>query len=92
MLRVIFDTNIYGKIIEENNYEELATTIKNDEHFKVYGFQPIRKELRDTPRTSKLGKFGRRNLLLSLYDGITAGRYLEDSLQIHRLAMKFYNA
>lgn len=91
MLRVIFDTNIYGKIVDESNYEELATKIKNDENFKVYGFQPIRKELRDTPHTSRLGKFSKRNLLLSLYDGITAGRYLEDALQIHRLAMKFYN-
>lgn len=92
MLRVIFDTNIYGKIIEENNFEEIATQIKNDEDFKVYGFQPIRKELRDTPTTSRLGRFNRRNVLLSVYDGITAGRYLEDALQIHRLAMKFYNA
>ncbi len=92
MLRVIFDTNIYGKIVEEDNFEEIATKIKNDEEFKVYGFQLIRKELRDTPKTSKLGKFSRRNLLLSLYDGITKGRYLKDSLQIHRLAMKLYNS
>lgn len=92
MLRVIFDTNIYGKIIEEEDFEEIATKIKNDEKFKVYGFQIIRKELRDTPKTSKLGRFSRRNLLLNLYDGITSGKYLKDSLQIHRLAMKFYNA
>ena len=29
---------------------------------------------------------------MSVYDGITAGRYLEDALQIQRLALKFYNA
>ncbi len=92
MLRVIFDTNIYGKIIEEDSFEEVATRIKEDTEFKVYGFGVIRKELRDTPKTSKLGRFSRRNLLLSLYDGITGGKYLKDSLQIHRLAMKFYNA
>lgn len=92
MLRVIFDTNIYGKIIEEKNFEEIATKIKNDEDFKVYGFQLIRKELRETPKTSKLGKLSRRNLLLSLYDGITAGRYLKDSIEINRVALKFYNA
>jgi hypothetical protein len=91
MLRVIFDTNIYGKLIEEEKFAEIATKIKNDKDFKVYGFGAIRKELRDTPKTSKLGRFSRRNLLLNLYDGITGGKYLKDSLKIHRLAMKFYN-
>lgn len=92
MLRVIMDTNIYGRLVEEENFREIATKIKNDVEFKVYGFGLIRKELRDTPKTSKLGRFSRRNLLLSLYDGITGGKYLKDSLQIHKLAMKFYNS
>lgn len=92
MLRVIFDTNIYGRLVDENNFEEIATKIRNDKDFKVYGFQLIRKELRDIPKSSKLRELSRRNLLLNLYDGITSGRYLKDSLQIHRLAMKFYNA
>ena len=86
------DTNIYGRLIEEENFREIATKIKNDEEFKVYGFGLIRKELRDTPKSSKLGRLSRRNLLLSVYDGITGGKYLKDSLQIHRLAMKFYNS
>lgn len=30
--------------------------------------------------------------MLSLYDGITAGRYLKDSIQINGVALKFYNA
>jgi len=51
MLRVIFDTNIYGKLIEEEKFKEIATKIKNDSEFKVYGFPVIRKELRDTPKT-----------------------------------------
>ncbi|MBT4538708.1 hypothetical protein HOI26_04055 [Candidatus Woesearchaeota archaeon] len=92
MLKVIMDTNIYGKLIEEKKFSEIATKIKNDTDFKVYGFGLIRKELRDTPKTSKLGKFSRRNLLLNLYDGITGGKYLKDSLKIHNLAMKCYNS
>lgn len=91
MLRVIFDTNIYGKLIEEVNTPDIIAKIKNDENFKVYGFQPIRKELRDTPKTSKLGKLSRRNILLGIYDQLTGERYLQDALQIHRLALKFYN-
>ena len=77
MLRVIFDTNIYGKLIEENRIQEITAKIKSDEKFKVYGFQPIRKELRDTPKTSKLGKLSKRNLILGLYDEITGKRYLK---------------
>lgn len=92
MLRVIFDTNIYGKIIEEDHFDQIAERIRTDDNFKVYGFQPIRRELRDTPRSSKLGKLGKRNLLLGLYDVLTSGRYLEDSIQIHRLVIKFYNS
>lgn len=91
MLRVIFDTNIYGKLIVEKRIEEISNKIKNDKDFIVYGFQPIRKELRDTPKSSKLGKLSRRNLLLSLYDDITKGKYLKDALEIHQLALKFYN-
>ena len=92
MLRVIFDTNIYGKLVEESHFEDIATKIKDDQDFKVYGFQLIRKELRDTPKASKLGKLSRRNLLLGLYDNLTSGRYFKDSIQIHKLANKFYNA
>ena len=68
MLRVIFDTNIYGKLIEEKYFEEISTKIKEDKEFKVYGSQIIRKELRDTPKTSKLGKLNKRNLLLNFSD------------------------
>jgi hypothetical protein len=63
----------------------------HDSKFVVYGFKPIRKELRDTPKTEKLGRLGTRNLLLSLYDELTQGRYLKDSIQINRIALKFYS-
>ena len=92
MLRVIFDTNIYGKVLEEKNFEEITTKIKDDENFKVYGFQLIRKELRDTPKSEKLGKLSKRNLLLTLYDKLTKGKYLKDSIEINRLALKIYNS
>ncbi|MDO8741156.1 MAG: hypothetical protein Q7J54_06300 [Candidatus Woesearchaeota archaeon] len=92
MLRVIFDTNIYGLLIKEKEIAIIREKIEKDQAFIVYGFQPIRKELRDTPKSEKLGKLKKRNLLLSLYDEITKGRYLKDSIQINRLALKFYNA
>lgn len=92
MLRVIFDTNIYGKLLEENNFEEIALQIKQDKELKIYGFHPIRKELRDTPKRIRMGKFNKRNMLLGFYDELTGGRYLKDSIQLHSLALKFYTA
>ena len=92
MQRVIFDTNIYGLLMKEENIGLIREKILNDKNFVLYGFQPIRKELRDTPKTEKLGRLSKRNLLLCLYDELTKGRYLKDSIQINRIALKFYNS
>jgi hypothetical protein len=91
MLRVIFDTNVYGLLILEKNIENFRKKIVHDPHFLVYGFQPIRKELRDVPKAEKLGKRNKRNLILSLYDELTKGRYFSESLHIDNLAKKFYH-
>jgi hypothetical protein len=48
MLRVIFDTNVYGKLIEEDTFADIKDQIRDDKEFIVYGFKPVRKELRDT--------------------------------------------
>ena len=68
MLKVIFDTNIYGFLIKESKIDIIRKKILKDENFVICGFKQIRKELRDTPRTEKLGKLSTRNLLLCLYD------------------------
>jgi hypothetical protein len=86
------DTNIYGHLIKEPNIEEIGNQMVHDKEFVIYGFPLIRKELRDTPKSEKLGRLSTRNLLLSTYDKLTKGKYLKDSLQIYRVAMKFYNA
>lgn len=92
MLRVIFDTNIFGLLIKEPKIEVIRDKISKDTNFVIYGFQPIRKELRETPKSEKLGKLNKRNLLLGLYDKLTKGRYLSESIKINELALKFYNA
>ncbi len=78
-------------LFEELNIEQIGDQITADKDFIIYGFPPIRKELRDTPKSERLGRFNTRNLLLNLYDKFTKGRYLHDSLEIHQLALKFYN-
>lgn len=92
MLRIIFDTNIYGLLIQETRIEEIRKKILNDGNFVIYGFKPVRKELRDTPKGQKLGRLSKRNLLLCLYDELTCGRYLQESIKINGIALKFYNA
>jgi len=92
MLRVIFDTNIYGLLTQEPKIDRIRKKILEDSNFIIYGFKPIRKELRDTPKAERLGKLSKRNYLLSLYDELTKGRYLQESIKINRLALKFYNA
>ena len=92
MLRVIFDTNIYGLLTLEPKIEIIKEKIRKDSNFVLYGFQPIRKELRETPKHEKLGKLNKRNLLLGLYDELTKGRYISESIKINELALKFYNA
>lgn len=86
------DTNIYGLLAKEPHIEKITEQIVHDPNFVIYGFPMVRKELRDIPKSERLGKLSARNLILSLYDKLTKSRYLYDSLEIQRLAMKFYNS
>lgn len=90
MLKVIFDTNIYGLLLKENDAIKLERKIIEDKEFIVYGYQPIRKEIRDIPKVTKLSK-KTRILLLGLYDRITGNHFLKDSIKVTDLAKKYYN-
>lgn len=90
MLRVIFDTNVYGLLVMEINIGKIQVQIANDKDFIIYGAKIIRDELRETPGSARLGKLKIRNLLLNLYDRITFGRRIEYNHDIERLALEFY--
>ena len=90
MLRVIFDTNIYGLLLKEKDADELESGIINDKEFIVYGYKPIRQEIRDIPKITKLSK-KTRILLLNLYDRVTSNHFLENSIKITELARKYYD-
>ena len=68
MKRIIFDTSVYGKLVED---EEVLKKVneKNEKHeFIIYGAKIIRKDLRAAPKTSLSGIKKLRILLLNLYD------------------------
>ena len=88
MLRVIFDTNIFGNLLEEEDSEKIEENIKKEKDFVVYGYSDIRKELRNIP-TNKPFSRKARILLLEMYDRVTGNHFLEHSIEITRLAKKY---
>jgi len=90
MLRVIFDTNIYGLLLKEKDAASIEKNIIEEKEFVVYSYGPIRKEIRDIPKITKLSKRA-RILLLGLYDRITNHHFLENSINITNLARKYYD-
>ena len=89
MLRVLFDTNIYGDLLNESDAGEIEDRIAKEKEFIVYDYRPIRKEIRDIPTTTPLSK-RTRGLLLSMYDRITGNHHLKDSEIILKLAQEYY--
>ena len=90
MLRVIFDTNIYCFLIKEKDIDELERKIKEDKEFIIYGYKPIRNEIRSIPKTTKSSRKA-RNLILSLYDKMVGKHFFEHSIEITSLAKKYYD-
>ncbi len=90
MLRVLFDTNIYGNLLEEPDAIEIEQKVKQEKEFVVYNFPLIRKEIRNIPRITKASKKA-RILLLEMYDRITEEHYLRNSIEITFLAKKYFD-
>lgn len=68
MERIMFDTSVYGKLVED---EEILNKVKEkyqNHEFIIYSTIIIRKELRATPKSVVHGIIKLRILLLNLYD------------------------
>ena len=89
MKRVLFDTSVYGELLLD-----LPSLAKTEgllgKKIIVYGNKVIRNELRDISSKSKLGKFSKRILLLSLYDKITGDHEIKIGDIIRLLAGKYF--
>lgn len=90
MLRVLFDTNIYGNLAEEPDRQATEDKIKAEKDFIVYNFPLIRKEIRSIPKTTKASRKA-RILLLNMYDRITGDHFLKNSIVVTNLAKKYFD-
>ena len=90
MLKVLFDTNIYGSLAEEQDREEIEKRIKEEKDFIVYNFPLIRTEIRSIPKITKASRKA-RILLLNMYDRITEGHFFKNSINITNLAKMYFN-
>lgn len=95
MKRVIFDTSVYGKIIELHERELIEKQLRKSS-IVVYGNKIIRAELRDTPKKVKIAEEEKlRNLriyLLTLYDEIVKNHNLGITQKTNNIALTYYTA
>jgi len=91
MLPILFDTNIYGKIVSDPDGELLVVRVAKS-HLHVLNFRLIRDELRQTSKrkTIRPGKKLRPNLL-TIYDQIVSqSGMIMPTKEIDRLANQYY--
>lgn len=90
MERIIFDTNVYGLIVNDPHKEIVRDGIEKKKTVIVYGFPLIRKELRDTPRRIRVEGENLRNYLLRIYDEFTMGHELKFIDDAEELADSYF--
>ncbi|MBI5072388.1 hypothetical protein HZA99_01070 [Candidatus Woesearchaeota archaeon] len=84
MKRVLMDTNIYGRLIEDPLFLEVFSKVVPHD-FVVYGTPLIRKELREIPTSLKIEEKSKRNTALLTYDSFV--RKDNHTLQINEFIM-----
>ena len=87
MKRLLLDTNIYGEMIFDAEYNSIKENIAKK--VVVHGFKVVRDELRDVPRSSRISGRNLRVALLHIYDEIVKKSYIVDSI-VKDLAEKYY--
>jgi len=90
MKRVILDTNIYGRIIERKEEEEMKLKIQSRHDVVIYGLDVVRKELRATSQRVHVGKKKLRLLLLGLYDRLVRNHSLYTTTLTEKLAERYF--
>jgi len=89
-IRIILDTNIYGKIVDDRLEEKAIERIDIHKHdLTVYGIKVIRNEIKAAPKHSKDG-YDLRSALLKLYDAIVKDHELQLKPLAYTLASLYY--
>lgn len=88
MKRTILDTNIYGELAIDKDVGEIVDSIGGGS-VTVYGLPIIRKELRDTPKSSIFEEKNLRITMLSIYDKLVKDHILEVTNNTIELAKEY---
>jgi hypothetical protein len=89
-LRIILDTSIYGKIIEDRLEDEIIEKAVIHKHdMIIYGIRIVRNEIRAAPKHSR-DRYDLRLALLRLYDALTEGHELGIKPLANTLASLYY--
>ena len=86
--RVLLDTNVYGRVIEES-LSGLVKKLEKKEKIVVYGNAIIRKELRNIPRTRMVGTKKIRTAALSLFDLLVGKHSIEITNLTSYIALEY---
>lgn len=81
MLKAIFDTSIYGRLLEKKDFQIIDKLLR-DKEFIIYGFKPIINQIQKTSSKLMLEDLSKKKLLIQLYNKLTGGLYLRNSLNI----------
>jgi predicted nucleic acid-binding protein len=65
--RILLDTNIYGRLIDDDAFLEYLSSLV-PKTFVIYGSSLIRKELRDVSKNARKDGKSMRSAILSIYD------------------------
>lgn len=92
--KYLLDANIYGEMVVDIEIEELKEYYQSCRNIiLLYGIKDIiRKELRATPKDSKVGKVKLRSNLLGLYDIFTGKHELLITEEHKQLANQYYDS
>lgn len=91
MRRVILDTNIYGRILERRERQLFEEALEKRKDIVIYGFDAIRKELRNISKKVVYDKLKIRITLLRLYDKLATQHVYFTTSSVQRLANEYYS-
>ncbi|MEK6888034.1 MAG: PIN domain-containing protein [Candidatus Aenigmatarchaeota archaeon] len=90
MKRVILDTNIFGEIVDSKEVEEIKQLAERHKDIVIYGFDIIRKELRNITKDVRTEGKLVRLMLLGLYDKLVRFHAYFATAAISQLADEYY--